>query len=107
MNASTSGIQNIQELSPKDVVEYKIQLLLNINSILLLVLQEVGQNGICMTKLHGNIQHLVSLTNPNVQPKPLDLKPIPSEGFAQNTQALVTGLNKLYLLLTKLIELYP
>lgn len=115
-NNQASNIPNIQPLSPKEVMDFKIQLLLNINSLLLILLQDnsISSNtSLYMTKLHGNIQYLVSLTNPNVQSKPLDLKPVildPNSNNttnSPNTQNLITGMNKLYLLLNKLIELYP
>lgn len=108
-----SSIPDIPSLSQKEVMDYKIELLLNINSLLLLLLQSsTDKNSVSlyMTKLHGNIQYLVSLMNANVQPKALDLRHIALDSNSSDntgSQNLVTGMNKLYLLLTKLIELYP
>lgn len=107
-----NSIPTIQPLNIQEAHEYKVSLLLNINSLLLSLISnneaDPNSNGVFLTRLHGNIKFLVMMTKQQVDTKALDLTHIPqinTENIKVNHT--ISTLNKYYLLFNKLVELYP
>ena len=105
-------IPTVQPLNIQEVHDYKVSLLLNINSLLLnlISINETNSsiNNVFLTKLHGNIKYLVMMSKTQVDTKTLDLSHIPQINANDNKiNQTISTLNKYYLLFNKLIELYP
>jgi len=111
-NTLMNTIPTVQPLNIQEVHDYKVSLLLNINSLLLnlISINETNSsiNNVFLTKLHGNIKYLVMMSKTQVDTKTLDLSHIPQINANDNKiNQTISTLNKYYLLFNKLIELYP
>lgn len=107
-----NNIPTAQPLSPQEAYDYKVSLLLNINTLLLNLISINNTNptinNIFLTRLHGNIKFLIMMGKASVDIKTLDLSHIPQVNMNDiKVNQTISALNKYYLLFTKLVELYP